>query len=236
MTEDAGNHHDRAIDPDRIVPHDANESIPIAPVAGLIPIIVPVGSERATDTGFAAAVDTAVETAIETAVDPVPEVRATPAALPVPAGWSDPVTGNDGPAFWDRIVLTEHARVRRYKRPATIAFVEVVGLDSFALKWGPAIAQRLLVRIGRTLAQEIRSSDCSARIEPSRFGVLLTETDEIAAINFVERARVACEAQINRAGPDLRIGIGWSSLSSKDLGDALDTAAARLAADLERDG
>ena len=168
MTEDAGNDHDRAIDPDRIVPHDATESIPIAPVAGLIPIIVPVGSERATDTGFAAAVDTAVETAIETAVDPAPEVGATPAALPVPAGWSDPVTGNDGPAFWDRIVLTEHARVRRYKRPATIAFVEVVGLDGFALKWGPAIAQRLLVRIGRTLAQEIRSSDCSARIEPSR--------------------------------------------------------------------
>lgn len=209
MTEDDGHGAHGRGGPDPAYPHDATESIPIARVPGVIPIIVPLADDPRTD-------------------DPV-------VAVPVPIGWSDPVTGNDGPAFWDRIVLTEHARVRRYKRPATIAFVEVAGLETFARQWGRDIAQRLLVRIGRTLAKEVRSSDCSARIEPTRFGVLLTETDEIAAINFVERARAACEAQLGRAGQDLRIGIGWASLSSKDLGTALDTATARLAADLERD-
>ena len=33
-----------------------------------------------------------------------------------PDGWTDVLTGADGPRFWDRIVLSEQARVSRYHR------------------------------------------------------------------------------------------------------------------------
>ena len=44
---------------------------------------------------------------------------------PVPSGWSDPLTGTDGPRLWDRVISSEIARVKRYRRPATVLLVEV---------------------------------------------------------------------------------------------------------------
>src|SRR5713101_8460552 len=45
--------------------------------------------------------------------------------IPQPEGWTDILTGTDGPRFWDRIVLSEQARVGRYHRPVTIAYAEI---------------------------------------------------------------------------------------------------------------
>ena len=96
--------------------------------------------------------------------------------------WTDALTGTDGPRLWDRLLASEVARVRRYRRPATVALAEIVGLDSCEAVWGAEIAERAFVRLARTLATEIRSSDHIARIDRTRFGILLTETDEIAAV------------------------------------------------------
>jgi diguanylate cyclase (GGDEF)-like protein len=152
--------------------------------------------------------------------------------LPAPSGWSDPLTGTDGPRLWDRIISSEIARVSRYRRPATVVLVHISGLDDFARAWGTEVAERLFIQLARTLSVESRSSDHIARIDRTRFAILLTETDEIAAINFVERVRDACESQI-RAPELVRIGIGWAGPSvSADLRGAVDLAAARLAEDL----
>jgi diguanylate cyclase (GGDEF)-like protein len=151
-------------------------------------------------------------------------------AAPDPTSWNDPLTGADGPRLWDRLLASEVARVRRYRRPATVALVEIVGFDTLERVWGAEIAVRTFVRLARTLVTEIRSSDHIARIDRTRFGVLLTETEEIAAINFVERVRAACERQPG----ELRIAIGWASPTGKaDLHDALATAEERLVAEIE---
>lgn len=151
---------------------------------------------------------------------------------PAPAGWSDPLTGTDGPRFWDRLIASEVARVGRYDRPATVVLLDVVGLDDYAQALGPDVAVRLFIQVARTLSVESRSSDHIARIDRTRFGILLTETDEVAAINFVERVRASCEGELR--SPELvRIGIGWASPSeSNDLRAAIDIAEVRLALDL----
>jgi diguanylate cyclase (GGDEF)-like protein len=150
-----------------------------------------------------------------------------------PSGWTDPLTGTDGPRLWDRVISTEVARVSRYHRPATVVLVDVAGLDDFARAWGTDVAERLFIQLARTMSVESRSSDHIARIDRTRFAILLTETDEIAAINFVERVRAACEAVLR--APDLvRIGIGWASpAGSTDLRAAIDVAEARVADELE---
>jgi diguanylate cyclase (GGDEF)-like protein len=155
--------------------------------------------------------------------------------LPPPMGWTDVRTGTDGPRYWDRVISSEQARHRRYRRPATIALAEIAGLDVLANRWGPDVAERLFVKLARALAGEVRSSDHIARIERTRFAVYLTETDEVAAINFIERARASCEALLGLARGDVRVGLGWASPPPNGgLADANDIAAARLAADLTR--
>jgi diguanylate cyclase (GGDEF)-like protein len=153
---------------------------------------------------------------------------------PAPAGWSDPLTGTDGPRFWDRLIASEVARVGRYERPATVVLLEVAGLDDYARAWGPDVAVRLFIQVARTLSVESRSSDHIARIDRTRFGILLTETNEIAAINFVERVRDSCEAELQ--SPELvRIGIGWAGPhGSNDLRAAIEIAETRLAEELTR--
>jgi diguanylate cyclase (GGDEF)-like protein len=164
----------------------------------------------------------------------VMEVGAATDGLPAaPSGWTDALTGTDGPRLWDRVVSSEVARVSRYHRPATVVLVDVAGLDDFARAWGTEVAERLFIQLARTMSVESRSSDHIARIDRTRFAILLTETDEIAAINFVERVRAACESVLR--APDLvRIGIGWASPEgSTDLRAAIDVAEARVADELE---
>jgi diguanylate cyclase (GGDEF)-like protein len=156
------------------------------------------------------------------------------AMIAPPDGWTDILTGTDGPRMWDRVVLSESARIRRYKRPVTVAIAEVVGLDGLAGQWGWDVAERALASCARRLAREIRTSDHVARIERTRFGVLLPETDEVAAINFVERARQSCEKELAPFGERVKIGFGWASPPAKgDVADAIQIAMARLGDDLE---
>ena len=112
--------------------------------------------------------------------------------------------------MWDRVMSTETARVKRYHGRATIVLVELDGIDRYAGIWGADAAGRLFLQLARTLATEVRASDHIARLEPTRFAILLTETDEIAAINFVERARASCEKHIRTPGTLAgRAGLGW---------------------------
>ena len=156
------------------------------------------------------------------------------APVPPPSGWSDPLTGADGPHYWDRILVNEGARVRRYKRASTVVLVEVTGLARLARQWGPDVAERALVMAGRQLAREIRPSDHIARIDQVRFGILLPETSEIEAINFVERARGSCEAELEFAAGVVGVGFGWASPpKGAGLIEASALAAERLNAELK---
>jgi diguanylate cyclase (GGDEF)-like protein len=151
----------------------------------------------------------------------------------IPSGWTDALTGTDGPRLWDRTVSSELARVNRYRRPVTVALIEMRGLDRYARSWGPDVAERLFVQLARTVSVNVRSSDHIARVERTRFALLLPETDEIAAINIVERVRAACEYQLGSS--DLvRIGIGWAgSSTTTDLRLAIQIAETRLADELD---
>jgi diguanylate cyclase (GGDEF)-like protein len=156
------------------------------------------------------------------------------APVPSPSGWADPLTGVDGPHYWDRLIISETARVRRYKRPATVVLVEIAGLTRLGQLWGRDVAERTLVSAARTLSQSIRTSDHIARLEPIRFGIMLTETTEIDAINFIERARVSCERDLRIASEVVGVAFGWASPpKGNDLADAATLAATRLAAELK---
>ena len=100
---------------------------------------------------------------------------------------ADPVTGLDLAPAWSKWLAEEGARVDRYGRSATVVLVEVAGIDRLAERLGPEAVDRLIPPIATTMRRHARASDNVARIGQARFGALLPETDEIRAINYVER-------------------------------------------------
>ena len=142
--------------------------------------------------------------------------RSTAAVTPTSVEPSaDALTGLLTHAAWTRIVVDEEARIRRYRRPATVVMVELQGLDRLVELMGPSSVDRIVPAVADTLRRDARESDHVARLGTGRFAVLLPETDEILAINYVERVRRACDIWLEFGAVALRMAMGWAS-SAKD--------------------
>jgi diguanylate cyclase (GGDEF)-like protein len=153
--------------------------------------------------------------------------------IPEPAGWEDPTTGLEGPDFWRRILVAEVARAARYRRPLTVVVVELEGVGALDETWGDDVTRHAVREAAQCLRRTSRTSDYCVRIGRFRFGVVLTETDEIAAINFVERVREAGPRAMPRGSDGLRFNFGWASPKQGESADAVvKRADHRLAAEI----
>jgi diguanylate cyclase (GGDEF)-like protein len=141
--------------------------------------------------------------------------------IPEPIGLEDSLTGLEGPDFWQRVLVAEVARAVRYKRALTVVVAEVEGVETMAETWGWNVGRHAIREAAQCLRRTSRTSDYCTRIGLARFGIILTETDEIAAINFVERVRDAGPRTMPRAGDGLEFNFGWASPRSGESADAL---------------
>ncbi|MFI5261895.1 MAG: GGDEF domain-containing protein [Candidatus Limnocylindrales bacterium] len=138
----------------------------------------------------------------------------------------DPVTGLESAYAWERHLREEASRLRRYGRPFAIVYAELDGLDRLADRVGADAAGRIVPAIGQVLQRQARAVDIVARVGPTRFAVLLPETDEVRAINYVERVRSACDVWLQAGAVALQLSFGWAS-----PGPEGDTHTAQLRAD-----
>ncbi len=150
---------------------------------------------------------------------------------------TDAATGLALAPAWATWLTEEEARIRRFHRASTIVLVEVSGLDRLADRLGDDAAQRLIPPIGVTMRRQARASDHLARLGPTRFGAILTETDEVRAINFVERIRTACDVWLEAGAVMLRLSVGWADISTDRPAEvALPEAERRLYEERQRIG
>jgi diguanylate cyclase (GGDEF)-like protein len=151
----------------------------------------------------------------------------------IDAPWYDAQLGVYGPAFWAAILAAESERCSRYGRISTVVLVEVAGADLDGSHLGGPFAERAIRRVAPILTAAVRKSDFVARTGLRRFSVLLTETDEVAAINFVERVRVECNADDGECVATRPCAFGWAQATrSRRLTAAADAALSRLPLDL----
>jgi diguanylate cyclase (GGDEF)-like protein len=147
----------------------------------------------------------------------------------------DTLTGLLTAGAWSRTVVDEEARIRRYHRPATIVVVEVEGLDRLVSRLGPGSVERIVPAVADTIRRGAREADHVARLATGRFAVLMPETDEILAINYIERIRKACDLWLESGAVSLRLAIGWaSSTGDGSLVDAEALATDRMYVELRR--
>jgi len=211
--------------------------------AGDAPIVSPSTSAAARTSGPAAS-------AAPRTVEPVPaagRVADPQTGMPGPSpfghtladeetGVTDPLTGLLLPGPFARIVADEDARIQRYRRPATIVMVEVEGLDRLVERLGDSAIERLVPAVADSLRRNARDADQVARLGPGRFAVLLPETDDIQAINYIERVRKSCDLWLESGAVALRLAIGWASATDTSLADAQTLATDRMFAETRRSG
>lgn len=150
-----------------------------------------------------------------------------------PAGWEDQLTGLDGPDFWQRVLVAEVARAARYKRALTVVIIDLDGIEPLAREWGEDVVRHAVREAAQCLRRTSRTSDYCVRLGASRFGAVLTETDEIAAINFVERVRERGPRSMPRGAGNLRFVFGWASPKAGEAAaDVVARAETRLLVDI----
>jgi len=111
-----------------------------------------------------------------------------------------PRTGFATRRAWSETFRHEAHRLARYGCRVTVVAMEIEGLDSAAPTLGQGAADRLIPPLAAVMLQNTRAADVLARIGRRRFVALLPETDEVAAINYVERVRCACDMWMEARG------------------------------------
>jgi diguanylate cyclase (GGDEF)-like protein len=158
-----------------------------------------------------------------------PQSRRNEAAAPLPLV--------DEAVDWERRIREESTRLSRYRRPVTVLLLELDGFERLVNRMGADAADRLMPAIAETLVRNGRATDHVARLGPSRFGVLMPETDEIQGINFAERIRTQCDRWLAAGAISTRVAIGWACPTpSSDLSAAIRIADQRLQVDRRRTG
>jgi len=176
-----------------------------------------------------------VEPEGEPAGEPAEEPAPGPEQVESTAG-TDGLTGLLDQAAFTRLIAAEDLRIHRYHRPATVVIFELGGLDRLIDRLGADAADRVVPALADTMRRLARDVDIVARLAPGRFGILLPETDEVAAINYVERVRRACELWLESGAIALTLAVGWAGTDGEPtLIEAQRLATERMYVELRRD-
>jgi diguanylate cyclase (GGDEF)-like protein len=116
-----------------------------------------------------------------------------------------------------------------------VVIIELSGLERLVATLGREAGDRVLPALADALSRNARAADHLARIGPARFGVLLPETAEVEAINFVERVRQACDLWLESGAIALHLSMGWASPGPESsLAEAIASANERMYAEQRR--
>lgn len=141
----------------------------------------------------------------------------------------DADTGLPSLFAWTRVIDLEGARASRYGCPVTVVIAELGQLDRLEERVGAGAIAGLIAPVADALRRNARAADRVARLGRFQFGVLLVETDEAGAINYVERVGAACERWLDAGAIPIRLSMGWASPATDgDLHGAARAAEERM--------
>jgi len=105
-----------------------------------------------------------------------------------------------GVSYWQRRLEDECARAGRHGQPFALLLIEVTGGDSQAGYPVPP-AEGVLVLVAESLRRTIRGSDVLCRLTPTRFGVLVLQTNARGGQTVARRLHLASLRAVARSLP-----------------------------------
>jgi len=122
--------------------------------------------------------------------------------------WIDPVTGTGNSKLMLAALSQEMSRAKRFGRPFTVAYLDVVHLREVNQKMGHAGGDTLLALVAKTITRSVRHADVVARMGGDEFAVLLPETSGENAHIVVERVTAKLRVIMEEDGWPASIAVG----------------------------
>ena len=115
----------------------------------------------------------------------------------------------------------EIARADRYKREVSVAVIEATNLGLLRERFGDFLTERLVQRLGETLAQNARDIDVIGAYKESGYTMILTEASPegaaAAAGRLLATARGTGFADAEVPGLELHLVAGWATAPADGL-------------------
>ncbi|MCZ2108580.1 MAG: GGDEF domain-containing protein [Dehalococcoidia bacterium] len=99
----------------------------------------------------------------------------------------------------------EIARSRRYNQPLSLAIIQLTRYPDFRASWGAETTRQAILHVAETIRRVGRASDFAARIDESRFAVLLTQCTEDDASTFGDRLSLAASNRPIRSVAQVKV-------------------------------
>lgn len=127
---------------------------------------------------------------------------------------TDPETGLPCPPQLNELLRREIARSQRYGDRTALAVFDI-DVATFTPDAAHPVPPSPARHVAATLLESAREADIVARIDTTRFVVMLTESDEVGAAQFAERTRTRLGTQAFARAADghgiyIRAWAGWA--------------------------
>src|SRR5580658_5955608 len=132
----------------------------------------------------------------------------------------DPLTTVPNRRAFYEALDKERVRSRRYRRPFTIAYVDLDNFKKVNDSLGHAVGDELLVQVALGLRSNLRASDFVGRLGGDEFGVLLPETDAAGAKHALSKLRLRLLEEMKAHSWHVTFSIGAATFL--DPPDSLD--------------
>jgi diguanylate cyclase (GGDEF)-like protein len=97
------------------------------------------------------------------------------------------------------------ARAERYRHPVTLAIVRIAQHEEIRTAWGTGTARQAVQHVAETLTRITRASDFVARLDESRFAVILLQSTGTQAAAYADRVALATSNRPVRSSAHLKV-------------------------------
>ena len=102
----------------------------------------------------------------------------------------------------------ELRRAGRFKRPITIAYIDVDTFKQINDQFGQSEGDHTLQIVAQSIQSSIRQTDTVARLGGDEFTVLLPDTDQNGAASVINKVQAALADEMEKTRPDATLSIG----------------------------
>jgi diguanylate cyclase len=137
---------------------------------------------------------------------------------------TDPLTGLPNRGALETRMSEEVARWKRFSKPLSMIVWDIDHFKSINDNFGHPVGDKVLVFVGKLLAENIRETDFVARFGGEEFVMLMPGADLVHAAKVANNIREAIGNKKFRAGDKpiaLTISCGYAQFREKDSGESV---------------
>lgn len=108
---------------------------------------------------------------------------------------TDSLTGLYNYRYFHQVLTQEMERARRYGKPLALIMMDVDDFKLFNDTYGHPVGDKVLEKVGKVIAQTLRSADSAFRYGGEEFIAILPETPLDSALRVAERLRLRVETE-----------------------------------------